>query len=332
MASRSAPPELATILDFIRYAATRFAGANLGYGQGTFDPVEEATFLVAEALGLPVDGIDPFLPARLTSAERPRIAALIDKRIRLRTPAAYLLNCAYLQGTRFYVDERVIVPRSYLAELLYGDLFNGEEPLLDRHGVTRVLELCTGSGCLAVLACDIFPNAQVDATDISEAALEVAAINIAKHELAERVTLHHGDLFEPIGGAAYDLILANPPYVAGKAIADLPPEFAHEPRLALSGGVDGMTPHPRRSGPALERGRWPFVRGWARGSGAGTRLSGNGLPLARYGAQRRRSLLAADGSLAGVTARGNAARPSRDRDFVVAFVICAARARRLASV
>jgi ribosomal protein L3 glutamine methyltransferase len=237
---RSVPRELATILDFIRYAATRFADANLDYGQGTFDPVEEATFLVAEALGLPVDGIDPFLPARLTSAERPRIAALIDKRIRMRTPAAYLLKCAYLQGTRFYVDKRVIVPRSYLAELLYGELFNGEEPLLDRHAVTRVLELCTGSGCLAVLACDIFPNAQVDATDISEAALEVAAINIAKHELVERVTLHHGDLFGPIGRATYDLILANPPYVAGKAIADLPPEFAHEPRLALAGGVDGM--------------------------------------------------------------------------------------------
>jgi ribosomal protein L3 glutamine methyltransferase len=238
--SRSAPRELTTILDFIRYAATRFAGAYLAYGQGTFDPVEEATFLVAEALGLPVDGIDPFLPARLTSAERPRIATLIDKRIRLRTPAAYLLNCAYLQGTRFYVDERVIVPRSYLAELLYGELFNGAELLLDRHAVTRVLELCTGSGCLAVLACDIFPNAQVDATDISEAALEVAAINIAKHELGERVTLHHGDLFEPIGGATYDLVLANPPYVAGKAIADLPPEFAREPRLALAGGADGM--------------------------------------------------------------------------------------------
>jgi len=238
--SRSPPRELATILDFIRYAATRFAGSDLAYGQGTFDPVEEATFLVAESLGLPVDAIDPFLSARLTTAERPHISALIDKRIRLRAPAAYLLNCAYLQGTRFYVDERVIVPRSYLAELLYGDLFNGEEPLLDRHAVTRVLELCTGSGCLAVLACDIFPNAQVDATDISEAALEVAAINVAKHDLAERVTLHHGDLLEPIGNATYDLILANPPYVAAKAIADLPPEFAHEPRLALAGGVDGM--------------------------------------------------------------------------------------------
>jgi ribosomal protein L3 glutamine methyltransferase len=238
--SSSQPQELATILDFIRYAATRFVGAGLAYGQGTFDPVEEATFLVAEALGLPVDGIDPFLPARMTAAERRRIFALIDKRIRLRTPAAYLLNRAYLQGTRFYVDERVIVPRSYLAELLYGDLFTGEQPLLDRHAVTRVLELCTGSGCLAVLACDVFPNAQVDATDISKAALEVAAINIAEHDVTDRVILHNGDLFKPIGNASYDLILANPPYVAAKAVADLPPEFAHEPRLALGGGVDGM--------------------------------------------------------------------------------------------
>ncbi len=237
--SRSAPRELATILDFIRYAATRFAGANLAYGQGTFDPVEEATFLVAEALGLPVDRIDPFLPARMTADERRHIVALIDKRIRLRTPAAYLLNCAYLQGARFYIDERVIVPRSYLAELLFGDLFTSEEPLLDRHAVTRVLEVCTGSGCLAVLACEIFPNAKVDATDISPAALEVAAINVAKHDLEDRVTLHTGDLFQPIGRATYDLILANPPYVAADALADLPPEFAHEPRLALAGGADG---------------------------------------------------------------------------------------------
>jgi ribosomal protein L3 glutamine methyltransferase len=238
--SKSPPRELATILDFIRYAATRFAAANLAYGQGTFSPVEEATFLVAEALGLPVDGVDSFLPARMTAAECRHIFSLIDKRIRLRTPAAYLLNCAYLQGTRFYIDERVIVPRSYLAEILYGELFTNEEPLLDRHAVRHVLELCTGSGCLSVLACDIFPNAQVDATDISEAALEVAAINVATHDLKARVTLWKGDLFQPIADTTYDLILANPPYVAAKAVAALPPEFAHEPRLALSGGADGM--------------------------------------------------------------------------------------------
>ena len=163
--AKAPPRELATVLDFVRYAVTRFSEAKLAFGQGTHDAVEEAIFLVSEALGLPHDRIDSFLPARMTSAERQRIVALIEKRVRLRMPAAYLLNCAYLQGTRFYVDKRVIVPRSYLAELLYGDLFGGERPLLDPGAVTRVLDLCTGSGCLAVLACQVFPNAQVDAVD-----------------------------------------------------------------------------------------------------------------------------------------------------------------------
>ena len=238
--SKSPPRELATMLDFIRYAVTRFAGAKLAYGQGTFDPVEEAAFLVAEALGLPVDGINSFLPARMTAAERRRIFALIEKRVRLRMPAAYLLNCAYLQGTRFYIDKRVIVPRSYLAELLYSDLFQGDAPLVDANAVTRVLELCTGSGCLAVLACDIFPNARVDAVDISNEALEVAAINVSEHDLQDRITLHKGDLFEPIGDTTYDVIVANPPYVTAEAVAELPAEYSHEPRLALAGGTDGM--------------------------------------------------------------------------------------------
>jgi ribosomal protein L3 glutamine methyltransferase len=176
----------------------------------------------------------------MTAAERHQIFALIEKRIRLRVPAAYLLNCAYLQGTRFYIDQRVIVPRSYLAELLYGDLFKGQEPLVDRNAVTGVLELCTGSGCLAVLACDVFPNAHVDAIDISDEALQVAAINVSEHDLEDRITLHKGDLFQPIGSTTYDIILANPPYVTAKAVAELPAEYAHEPRLALAGGADGM--------------------------------------------------------------------------------------------
>jgi len=239
-AAKIPPRELATILDFIRYAATRFVAAKLAFGQGTFDAVEEAIFLVAEALGLPIDGVEPFLPARLTQAERRRIFALIEQRIRRRTPAAYLLNCAYLQGTRFYIDKRVIVPRSYLAELLTGDLFKGEQPLVDPNAVTRVLELCTGSGCLAILACDVFPNARVDAVDRSAEALQVAAINVAQHDLADRISLLQGDLFEPIGDAIYDLIVANPPYVSAKVLAALPAEFSHEPRLALAGGADGM--------------------------------------------------------------------------------------------
>jgi len=238
--AKAPPRELATVLDFVRYAVTRFGEAKLAFGQGTHDAVQEAIFLVSEALKLPHERIDSYLPARLTAAERRRVFALIEKRVRLRVPAAYLLKCAYLQGTRFYVDERVIVPRSYLAELLHGDLFSGERPLIDPGAVTRVLDLCTGSGCLAVLACQVFPNAQVDAVDISKDALEVAAINVAEHGLQDRITLLRGDLFKPAGDAVYDIIVSNPPYVDAKAIAKLPKEFAHEPRLALAGGADGL--------------------------------------------------------------------------------------------
>lgn len=234
------PRELATILDFIRYAVTRFVEAKLAFGQGSKDAGEEAIFLVAAALGLPPERIDAFLPARLAAAERRRIFALIEKRIRSRTPAAYLLHRAYLQGLPFYIDKRVIVPRSYLAELLCSELFSGEGTLIDPAAVTRVLDLCTGSGCLAVLACDVFPNAEVDATDISAEALQVAAINVSEHDLMDRITLLKGDLFAAVGDAAYDVILANPPYVAAKALAKLPAEFSHEPRLALAGGADGL--------------------------------------------------------------------------------------------
>jgi ribosomal protein L3 glutamine methyltransferase len=237
---KNPPRELATVLDFIRFAITRFAQAELAFGQGTHDAAEEAMFLVAEALKLPIDRIDAFLPARITADERRRIFALIEKRVRTRLPAAYLLNRAYLQGTAFYIDQRVIVPRSYLAELLYSDLFRGEAPLVDCAAVARVLDLCTGSGCLAVLACDIFPNAQVDAVDVSKDALAVAEINVSNHGLQNRISLLRGDLFKPVGAALYDIILVNPPYVAAKAVAELPAEYTHEPRLALAGGADGM--------------------------------------------------------------------------------------------
>jgi ribosomal protein L3 glutamine methyltransferase len=237
---KAPPRELSTILDFVRHAVTRFAEAKLGFGQGTDGPVEEAIFLVYEALGLPVDRIDPFLPARLTQAERQKIGALIEERIRRRVPAAYLLKRAYLQGLPFYVDERVIVPRSYLAELICGEAFGGEHPLVDPSAVTRVLDLCTGSGCLAVLACRAFPDATVDAVDRSRDALQVAAINVAEHGLDDRINLLRGDLFAPVEDARYDVILTNPPYVDAKALAELPAEFSHEPRLALAGGVDGL--------------------------------------------------------------------------------------------
>lgn len=240
-ASTKLPPkELASVLDFVRYAVTRFAEAKLVFGQGTHDAIEEAIFLVTESLGLPHDRVDSFLPARLTAPERKKVYDLIEKRVRLRVPAAYLLNCAYLQGHRFYVDKRVIVPRSYLSELLYGELFTGEQPLIDPGAVTSALELCTGSGCLAILACDIFPNAHIDAVDLSKDALEVAEINVADYGLEDRVTLMKGDLFGPVGETVYDIILTNPPYVDAEAVADFPPEFTKEPRMAHAGGTDGL--------------------------------------------------------------------------------------------
>jgi len=240
-ASRTTPPrELETILDFVRYAASRFAAAKLALGQGTRDAVEDAMFLVCEGLHLPKDNAEAFLPARLTAAERAHVFGLIEKRVKTRTPAAYLVKRAYLQDHAFYIDARAIVPRSYLAELLYSDLFTGEGQLVDRMAVRRVLDLCTGSACLAILACNVFPSARVDAVDASAEALEVAKINVADHGVADRVTLLRGDLFKPVGDAVYDVILCNPPYVDAKGMARLPKEYAHEPRLALAAGADGL--------------------------------------------------------------------------------------------
>ncbi len=237
---RKTKPKLATIRDFVRHAEARFAKAKLAFGQGTHAPVEEAIFLVYEALGLPVHQVDAFLSRKVTPAERDRLLALIEERVRRRIPAAYLLKRAYLQELPFYVDERVIVPRSFLAELLNSHLFRGKRTLIDPGVVTRVLDLCTGSGCLAVLACHVFPNAHVDAIDLSQEALEVAAINVAQHKLQDRITLLHGDLFAPVGEAVFDVIITNPPYVDAKAMAALPEEYAQEPSMALAGGPDGL--------------------------------------------------------------------------------------------
>jgi ribosomal protein L3 glutamine methyltransferase len=233
-------PRLSTVRALVRHAAARFAEARLAFGQGAHGALEEAIFLVYEALGLPVHRVEPFLVRRVTAAERARVVALIERRVRERIPAAYLLGCAYLQGLRFHVDERVIVPRSYLAELLCGDLFAGERPLVGSGPVTRVLDLCTGSACLAVLACHVFPDARVDAVDLSQAALQVAEINVAEHGLKDRIRLLHGDLFAPVGDAVYDLIVANPPYVDARAMSRLPKEYAREPEMALAGGADGL--------------------------------------------------------------------------------------------
>jgi ribosomal protein L3 glutamine methyltransferase len=233
------PRELATIIDLVRYAVSRFRAARLVIAHGTTDPVAEAAFLVGEALHLPPEHFDAFSRAHVTARERAAVLRLIERRVRTRKPAAYLVHKTYIQGVPFYVDERVIVPRSYLGEVLAGDLFAGDG-LVDPAGVRRVLDLCTGSGCLAILAAMHFPDAAVDGVDISRDALAVARINVRDHALEHRVRLLRGDLFAPVDGERYDLIVSNPPYVDAAGMAALPPECRHEPRRAFAGGADGL--------------------------------------------------------------------------------------------
>jgi ribosomal protein L3 glutamine methyltransferase len=236
--------ELVTLLDFVRYAVSRFVEAKLVFAHGTPDPVAEAAFLVCETLHLAPDQFETFATARVTAREAGQILDLISRRIASRKPAAYLVNKIYLRGLPFYVDERVIVPRSFIGELLdshlSGDGDEGGSLIDDPGAIERVLDLCTGSGCLAILASRNFPNAQIDAVDISRDALEVAARNVADYGLQERVRLHRGDLFGPIGEARYDLIISNPPYVDAEGMAGLPRECRAEPKLAFDGGADGL--------------------------------------------------------------------------------------------
>jgi ribosomal protein L3 glutamine methyltransferase len=228
-----------TLRDFIRYAVTRFNAAKLAYGHGTDNALDEAAFLLAEALHLPIDKLDPFLDARLTRAERNRLLELIEARIETRKPAAYLLRRAYVQGRSFYVDERVIVPRSFIGELLFNGLVREEGPI-KAGAVERVLDLCTGGGSLAILAAEVFPNARIDAVDLSPDALAVAERNVEDYGLTDRIALHRGDLFAPLGKTRYDVILSNPPYVDWAALTAFPPEYSAEPRLAHDGGRDGL--------------------------------------------------------------------------------------------
>ncbi len=236
-----AASELHTLLDFVRYAASRFIAARLAFAHGTTDPVAEAAFLVCEALHLHPDRFEMFAAARVTAAEAKTILGLIERRVTTRKPAAYLVNKIYMRGLPFYVDERVIVPRSFIGELLEQH-FSGEDGSLidDPAAVERVLDLCTGSGCLAILASRGFPNAEIDAVDLSKDALDVAARNVADYALEHRISLHHGDLFKPLGGKRYDLIVTNPPYVDAEGMAGLPRECRFEPKLAFDGGADGL--------------------------------------------------------------------------------------------
>lgn len=235
--------ELLTLIDFVRYAVSRFVEAKLAFAHGTTDPVAEAVFLVCEALHLHPDQFESFAHARVTAAEGKTLLDLIHRRVTTRKPAAYLVNKIYMRGLPFYVDERVIVPRSFIGELLDSHFGSDGEPgslIDDPMAVERVLDLCTGSGCLAILAAHHFPNATVDAVDISKGALEVAARNVSEHGLGERISLYRGDLFAPLGDNRYDLIITNPPYVDAEGMAALPPECRAEPKLAFDGGADGL--------------------------------------------------------------------------------------------
>ncbi|PRH28985.1 50S ribosomal protein L3 N(5)-glutamine methyltransferase [Burkholderia multivorans] len=233
----------ATVRDLLRYAVTRFSKAKLAFGHGSDNAYDEAAYLVLHTLDLPLDTLEPFLDARLLPDEIAVVLAVIERRATERVPAAYLTREAWMHGHRFYVDERVIVPRSFIGELLD----DGLQPYVaDPEQVGAVLELCTGSGCLAILAASAFPNAEIDAVDLSADALEVAQINVRDYGLEDRITLHRGDLYAPLPAfraqpdARYDVILTNPPYVNAASMAKLPPEYRHEPEMALAGGDDGM--------------------------------------------------------------------------------------------
>ena len=241
--------ELLTLLDFVRYAVSRFIEARLVFAHGTTDPVAEAAFLVCEALHLHPDQFEAFATARVTSAEGRKILDLIARRVTTRKPTAYHVNKIYMRGLPFYVDERTIVPRSFIGELLeqhFGrqenEEYDEEDGSLigDPASIRNVLDLCTGSGCLAILASRNFPNAAIDAVDISKDAIEVATRNVGDYGLQDRLKLYRGDLFKPLGGKRYDLIISNPPYVDAEGMADLPRECRAEPKLAFDGGADGI--------------------------------------------------------------------------------------------
>lgn len=236
--STQARQELFTLRDLLRYAVSRFNEAGLFFGHGSDNAWDEAVYLILHALHLPLDRLEPFLDARITTVERARVLQLIRRRVLERVPAAYLTNEAWLGEHRFYIDERVIVPRSFIAELLDEQLAPWIE---DPWAVDSVLDLCTGSGCLAIIAALAFPEAVVDAVDISTDALAVAERNVSDYGLHGRVQLIHSDLFTELEeDRRYDLIISNPPYVDAAAMRALPEEYRREPVLALAAGEDGL--------------------------------------------------------------------------------------------
>ncbi len=235
--SSTAKTELLTVRDYLRYAVSHFNAAGLSFGHGSDNAWDEAVYLTLHALHLPLDRLEPFLDARLMPHEREQLLDLYNRRCQDRLPAAYLTREAWLGEHRFYVDERVIVPRSFIAELLAEQLTPW---IADPWAVESALDLCTGSGCLAILTALAFPNAEVDAVDLSQDALSVAERNVADYHLADRVRLVHSDAFAGLAGKRYDLIISNPPYVDAESVAALPPEYLHEPEMALGSGDDGL--------------------------------------------------------------------------------------------
>jgi len=232
-----AASELRTVRDLLRFGVSRMNEAGLFFGHGTSNAQDEAAYLISHALHLEHEQVESFIDARLTLAERNRVLELYERRIVQRVPSAYLTGEAWLGDFRFQVDERVIVPRSTIAELLRDGL---DTWVGDPESVESVLDLCTGSGCLAILLAHAYPNARIDAVELSPEALEVARANVREYGLEERISLHQGDLWGPVKGQTYDLIVANPPYVNAESMAALPQEYCREPQLALAGGADGL--------------------------------------------------------------------------------------------
>ncbi len=232
--------DLHTIRDWLRWGTSRFNEAKLFFGHGCDNAHDEAAWLILHALHLPPDQpeqMQPYLDARLTHHERLAVLELLQQRIARRLPAAYLTREAWQAGLKFYVDERVLIPRSYFADLLV----DGFTPWVDDPwAIDSALDLCTGSGCLAILMAHAFPNAKIDAADISKDALDVAKRNVTDYDLKDRVRLLQGDLLGALGKRKYDLIISNPPYVTAQAMCDLPPEYRHEPAGALAAGDDGL--------------------------------------------------------------------------------------------
>lgn len=229
--------ELVTLRDWLRYAITRFNRAGLFFGHGSDNAFDEAAYLLLHTLALPLNRLEPFLDACITSEEREGLLDIIERRVVERLPAAYLTHEAWLGDFRFYVDERVIVPRSYFSEALE----NGLAPwVADPEAVHEALDLCTGSGCLAILMAHAYPNAHVVAADISPDALEVARHNITDYALEERIETVASNVFSGLAGRRFDLIVCNPPYVTAEAMDALPEEYRHEPEIALGSGEDGL--------------------------------------------------------------------------------------------